>query len=82
MNTSEVKGSAKAQYTQWFPLITSPPSSLSQSSEGIAKTAARNVAGRNAMVMIAIVFMAELSRWAASAILRLESASSKLIVAS
>lgn len=56
--------------------------SACQSSEGTENKAAKKVAGRNAIVMMATVFMLELSRFDASAILRLASASSAWIAES
>lgn len=46
---------------------------------GMANTVAKNVAGRNAMVMTARVFIDELSRFAASASLMVAAVSSRAI---
>lgn len=64
MNTRTVAGIVKTQYTQKLPVIISGPF---QSSDGSAKSAAKKVAGRNAMVMTATVFIELLSRRADSA---------------
>jgi len=49
-----------------------------QSSDGTAKSAAKKVAGRKPIVIIAIVFIEELFLLEASAIVRLVRASSRL----
>lgn len=62
---SSVEGTVKAQNIQNFSCITG---ALSHFSNGVANRAAKNVPGRKAIVMRAIVFMDELSRLDASAI--------------
>lgn len=71
-NTIAVAGRVNAQYTQKLSCITV---AWSHFSDGTANRAAKKVAGRNAIVMTAIVFMEELSRYVASAMLMLASAS-------
>lgn len=73
MNTKAVEGSVNAQYTQKLSCITD---AWSQRSDGTANKAAKKVAGRKAMVMTAMVFIAELSRLLAVATVMLASASS------
>jgi len=58
MKTTSVVGTVKAQYIQNFSWMISEPSHLSN---GIEKRAAKNVPGRNNIVMTAIAFIAELS---------------------
>ncbi len=57
-NTSTVQGIVNAQYTQKRGCTTVGPSHCRV---GMAKRAAKNVAGRKTIVIIAMVFMAELS---------------------
>lgn len=66
-NMARVLGTTKAQYTQKFLWMTFD---WLQSREGIAKSAAKNVAGRKAMVMTAMIFMEVLSSKAAWASFR------------
>ena len=72
-NTSAVNGTVKAQYTQNLSCTTT---ACSHFSDGTENRAAKKVAGRKAMVMIATVFMEELSCLVAVAIFMLASASS------
>jgi hypothetical protein len=58
INTSAVHGSVKAQYIQNVSCTTL---GLSHCSDGTAKRAAKKVAGKNAIVIMAIVFIAVLS---------------------
>ena len=71
-NTASVIGTVMAQYTQNLLVTTL---SAVHCREGTANKAARNVPGRNTIVIIATVFMAELSSLAlvAMSILVLES---------
>jgi hypothetical protein len=62
-----------AQYTQNLSCTTAD---WSHFRDGTANRAAKKVAGRNAIVMTAIVFMDELSRLLAVAMFMLASASS------
>jgi len=59
-NVTTVIGTTQAQYRETF-------SGWSHPRQGMEKTAAKNVAGRNNMVRTAIVFIDEPSRRAASA---------------
>ena len=63
-NTRAVEGIVKVQYIQNLSCTTS---GLSYCKDGNAKRAAKKVTGKKAMVMIAIVFIAELSFFIASA---------------
>jgi hypothetical protein len=63
-STASVIGIVNAQYTQNL-LVTTV--SIVHCREGMANRAARNVPGRNTIVMTAIVFMAELSSLALAA---------------
>lgn len=67
VNMTRVLGTTKVQYTQKFPWMTFD---WLQSNEGIAKRAAKKVAGRKAMVMMAMTFMEVLSSKAAWASFR------------
>ena len=64
-NTRIVAGTVRAQYNEnvW-----------PQENEGTLKSAAKNVAGRNSIVIIAIVFIAAPSSFVAAAMSRLVSA--------
>lgn len=64
VNTTSVNGIVKAQYTQRLFVLTFGPL---QSSDGTAKSAARKVPGKKAIVMIAMVFIKPLSSLVASA---------------
>lgn len=65
--TIAVNGSVTAQYTQNLPFSTCSPEPALQLKSGIAKNAATQVPGRNAVVKTAIVFIEALSCWLASA---------------
>jgi hypothetical protein len=78
-NTAKVIGIVNAQYTQNLSLTTLPPVHCN---DGTAKRAAKNVAGRNTIVMTAIVFIEELSSTASLASLMFLSASSLASLAS
>jgi hypothetical protein len=67
-----VHGTVKAQYTQNLSCITE---SFCHCSNGIENNAAKNVGGKNNIVMIATVFIALLSLFVASAIFKVASAS-------
>ena len=74
--TSAVAGIANAQYIQ---NLSDTIFSESHCNDRTAKREARKVAGRKAMVIAAIVFMAELSFFAAAASAILALASSRLM---
>lgn len=69
-------GSVNAQYTQKVSCTTGL---AFQFSDGSAKRAAKNVAGKKAMVMMATDFIDELSREVALASLMLATALSRVI---
>jgi hypothetical protein len=71
-NTTTVDGKANAQYTQWLSWMTGLEPHWR---DGTAKSAAKNVAGRKVMVMIAMAFIEVLSSFAARAISILDDAS-------
>ena len=72
-NTKTVDGTMIAQYNQNL---------CPQPSDGMLKSAAKNVAGRNSIVMIEIVFIAEPSSFVAAAISRLIAANLWLVIES
>jgi len=79
IRTRAVQGRVKAQYTQNRGWMIGVPC---QSSIGVENRAAKNVAGRKSMVMTAMVFMDELSFFAARAMVRESLASSMLALTS
>jgi hypothetical protein len=77
--TSAVQGKVRAQYTQKLSCITP---GLSHLRDGIANSAAKKVPGKNTMVIMATVFMAELSSAVAFANAVLALANPMLVVES